>query len=185
LKKYAPGEIINSIIIPAMNTDGEKFSKGEYIVTEVLSFASVSQRAIDLLKPHIKKVSFKKYKLLIATVKGDVHDIGKNLVSIIIESNGYDIIDLGTKVEPEVIVDKAISTKSDFIGLSRLLARSSEYMIETAVKLKEKNLSIPLILGGAALSKNFVNIKIKPIYKNSFYAKDAIEGVRIANTIKK
>lgn len=185
LKKYAPGEIINSIIIPAMNTVGEKFSKGEYIVTEVLSSASVSQRAIDLLKPHIKKVSFKKYKLLIATVKGDVHDIGKNLVSIIFESNGYDIIDLGTKVEPEVIVDKAISTKPDFIGLSGLLARSSEYMIETALKLKEKNLSIPLILGGAALSKNFVNIKIKPIYKNSFYAKDAIEGVRIANTIKK
>ena len=185
LNRYAPEEIINSLIIPAMNIVGEKFSKGEYIVTEVLSSASISQKAIDLLKPYIKKENFKKGKILIATVKGDVHDIGKNLVSIIFESNGYEIIDLGTKVEPEVIIDNAISLTPDFIGLSGLLARSCDYMIETALKLKEKKLEIPLLLGGAALSENFVNIKIKPVYEKAFYAKDAIEGVRIANNIKR
>jgi len=184
LKEYQPLDIINKIIIPSMNKVGEMFRRGEYIVTEVLASASISQRAIDRVKPFIKKESFKKGKLLIATVKGDVHDIGKNLVSIIFESNGYDVIDLGTKVEPETIVEKVILNKPDFIGLSGLLARSCDYMIETAKKLREKNITAPLIVGGAAVSKSFVEMKLKPIYKNSFYASDAIEGVRIANEIK-
>ena len=184
LKQYKPLDLINKVIIPSMNIVGDMFLKGEYIVTEVLSSASVAQKAIDYLKPYVEKSGFNRGRLLIATVKGDVHDIGKNLVSIIFESNGYEVIDLGTKVDPEIIVEKAILLKPDLIGLSALLSRSCDYMIETAKKLKEKDIKIPLLLGGAAVSKNFVEIKIKTIYKNSYYAKDAIEGVKIANEIK-
>ena len=180
LSKYEPDYIINNFIIPAMNEVGEKFSRGEYIVTEVLSSASLSQRAIDILKPHIKKESFKRGKLLIATVKGDVHDIGKNLVSIIFESNGFDVVDLGTRVEPDVIVSQVMRESPDFIGLSGLLSRSCEYMVEVALKLREKNINIPLLLGGAALTERFVETRIKPYYPNAFYAKDAVEGVNIA-----
>ncbi len=185
LLKYPADFIINNFIIPAMNEVGEKFSKGEYIVTEVLSCASLSQRAIDLLKPYIKKDNFKRGKLLLATVKGDVHDIGKNLVSIIFESNGFEVVDLGTKVEPEIIVEMVLKENPDFIGLSGLLARSCEYMVETALKLKENNITVPLLLGGAALSERFVLTKIKPIYENSFYSKDAIDGVKVACEWKK
>ncbi len=183
IKKYTASDIINLFIIPSMNEVGEKFAKGEYIVTEVLSSASAAQKSIDFIKPYLKKENFKERKLLIATVKGDVHDIGKNLVSIIFESNGYDVIDLGTKVEPEIIVEKAFEIKPDIIGLSALLSRSTEYMIETVIMLNKKNLKIPVLFGGATVSERFVNTKIKPIYENAFYAKDAVEGLMIAERI--
>ncbi|MEF3279375.1 MAG: homocysteine S-methyltransferase family protein [Elusimicrobiota bacterium] len=185
IKKYSASDIINRFIIGGMNEVGEKFSRGEYIVTEVLSSAAVAQKAIDFIKPYLSKENFKRGKLLIATVKGDVHDIGKNLVSIIFESAGFEIIDLGTKVEPQIIAQKACEIKPDIIGLSGLLSKSAEYMIETAKKLKENNLNIPLLIGGAAMSEKFVNLKIIPVYEKAFYAKDAIEGLKKAGDLLK
>lgn len=182
LNKMKPQDIINSIIIETMKEVGKLFSNGDLIVTEVLASSEVVHRAIEILKPHItNKKDIERGTILLATVKGDVHDIGKNLVSIIFESNGFKVVDLGTKVEPELIVKKAIENNVDFIGLSGLLVRSCYYMEETAKLLSENNISVPLLCGGAALGEKFVENNIKPVYKGKvYYAKDAIDGLNKA-----
>ncbi|MGC8867339.1 MAG: homocysteine S-methyltransferase family protein [Elusimicrobiales bacterium] len=175
-------DIINEAVIPAMDEVGRMFSEGKYIITDVLLSASIAKKIINWLEPYILKSGLKKAKLLIATVKGDVHDIGKNLVSIVFNANGFDVIDLGVRVEPNIIVEKAVEIKPHVIGLSGLLVKSTEYMIETAHLLKRKELDIPLIVGGAGVSQRFVDLKMKEIYPYSFYAKDAVEGVEIAKS---
>ncbi len=183
VKSFYPIDIINNIVVPAMNDVGRKFADGEYIITDVLSSASSAKKVIEYLEPYIKTSAVKRAKLLIATVKGDVHDIGKNLVSIVFSANGFEVFDLGVRVEPEIIVKKAKELMPDFIGLSGLLVKSQDYMLLTALLLKEGGLTIPVIVGGAGVSRRFVEMKMREVYPQSFYASDALEGVEIAKKI--
>jgi 5-methyltetrahydrofolate--homocysteine methyltransferase len=180
LAKRTALDIINSIIMPALKDLGIMFSKGELIVTEVISSAGVTSKIMNMLKPYLSKENFNRGKFLIATVKGDVHDIGKNLVSMIFESNGFEVIDLGTRVETDVIIENVLKYNPDVIGLSGLLSRSCGYMVDVAKKLSEQNINKKLILGGAALSKAFVEKNIKTFYSEAYYAKDAMDGLNIA-----
>ncbi|MCK5357594.1 MAG: dihydropteroate synthase, partial [Elusimicrobiales bacterium] len=126
LKKSKPMDIINGPVLNAMGEVGKLFAKGDLIVTEVLQSAEVVRKAVDVLGPALKSSNIgTRGKFLLATVKGDVHDIGKNLVHIIFESNGFEVIDLGVKVPPEIIVENALKEKPDLIGLSGLLVRST------------------------------------------------------------
>lgn len=177
LKEKKPIDIINDIAVSAMQEVGKLFADGKLIITDVLSSASVMQQTIDILKPYMGKDEFKRGRVLLATVKGDVHNIGKNLVSIIFESNGFEVIDLGVKVESEIIVKNAKKIKPDVIGLSGLLSKSTEYMLEVAKLLKEEDIRSTLIVGGAAVTEKLVNEKIKKVYPHSIYAKDAVDGL--------
>ncbi|MEA3306863.1 MAG: homocysteine S-methyltransferase family protein, partial [Elusimicrobiota bacterium] len=185
LKKNKPMDIINGPVLKAMGEVGKLFAKGDLIVTEVLQSAETVKKAVDVLAPALKSMNIpKRGKILLATVKGDVHDIGKNLVHIIFESNGFEVIDLGVKIPPEIIVENALKENPDFIGLSGLLVRSTEQMTITARELAKVNISKPLLLGGAALTGKFVDSNIVPIYKGKvFYATDAMDGLNTALNI--
>jgi len=182
LKKNQAMDIINGPILKAMGEVGKLFAKGDLIVTEVLQSAETVKKSVKALEPSLKSMNIpKRGKILLATVKGDVHDIGKNLVHIIFESNGFEVIDLGVKIPPEVIVENALKENPDFIGLSGLLVRSTEQMTITARELAKVNISKPLLLGGAALTGKFVDSNIAPIYKGKvFYASDAMSGLNTA-----
>lgn len=182
LKKSRPMDIINGPILKAMGEVGKLFAGGDLIVTEVLQSAETVKKAVEFLTPALKSMNIpKRGKILLATVKGDVHDIGKNLVHIIFESNGFEVIDLGVKVPPEIIVENALKENPDFIGLSGLLVRSTEQMTITARELAKVDISKPLLLGGAALTGKFVDSNIVPVYKGRvFYASDAMDGLNTA-----
>jgi methylmalonyl-CoA mutase cobalamin-binding subunit len=123
-------------------------------------------------------------KVLLATVKGDVHDIGKNLVEIILSNNGYDVMNLGIKVPPEELIKALHEHKPDAIGLSGLLVKSAQQMVVTGSDLRDQGLTIPLLVGGAALSREVHVTKIAPAYQSpTFYAKDAMTGLRLMNEI--
>ncbi|MBI4657005.1 MAG: homocysteine S-methyltransferase family protein [Elusimicrobia bacterium] len=182
LKKMPALEIINGPVLEAMAEVGKLFGRGDLIVTEVLQSAEAVRKAADLLEPFFKsKRASKRGKILLATVKGDVHDIGKNIVSIIFESNGFEVIDIGVKTPPEAIVENALKEKPDFIGLSGLLTRSIDEMAVAAGKLRKAGISAPLLLGGAALTEKAVFARIKPEYKGPvFYSPDAMAGLNMA-----
>ena len=158
---------------------GRQFAAGDLIVTEVLQSAEAAKAAVTALEPALKaQQAPKRGRLLLATVKGDVHDIGKNLVSIIFESNGFEVEDLGVKVAPEDIVAAAVKSRPDFIGLSGLLVRSTEQMTITARELAKAGISAPLLVGGAALTEKFTLNNIAPNYGGVvFYSRDAMEGL--------
>jgi len=181
LKIKTPLEIINDIVLKAMSEIGKLFGEGKLIVTEVLMSAEVTKAIISELEPLLKKEkSSKRGKMMLATVKGDVHDIGKNLAAIIFESNGFEVIDLGVKVPPEIIIKKVQELKPDFIGLSGLLVKSLEEMKITAIELKKANIKIPLILGGAVLTEKYISNNIIPEYKGKvIYAKDVMSGLNM------
>ena len=125
-----------------------------------------------------------KGKIILATVKGDVHDIGKNLVEIILANNGYEIIDLGIKVTSQQIIEAVEEHKPSMIGLSGLLVKSAQQMVLTAQDLKERQINTPIMVGGAALSRKFTDFKIAPEYEGTvLYAKDAMDGLALANTM--
>jgi 5-methyltetrahydrofolate--homocysteine methyltransferase len=177
-----PLGVINGPILKAMGEVGRLFSKGDLIVTEVLQSAEAVKEAVSELSPALKSGNIpKRGKFLLATVKGDVHDIGKNLVHIIFESNGFEVVDLGVKIAPETIVAAALREKPDFIGLSGLLVRSTEQMAITARELAGAGVSVPLLAGGAALTGKFVEANLATIYKGPvFYAPDAMDGLNSA-----
>jgi 5-methyltetrahydrofolate--homocysteine methyltransferase len=187
LTKQDPLDIIEKHLMRAMDEVGILFGEGKLIITEVLQSAEVMKIAITYLEPLIQTgKAIKKKKILLATVKGDVHDIGKNLVSIIFSSNGYEVIDLGTKVNNQTLL-KAIKTHNpDAIGLSGLLVKSAEQMVLVAEDLEQENIKLPIICGGAALTRNFVENKIQNVYSNKvYYAKDVMSGLKIVNEIFK
>lgn len=127
-----------------------------------------------------------KGKVLLATVKGDVHDIGKNLVEIILSNNGYEIINLGINVRSDRIVQEVQEKKPDIIGLSGLLVKSAQQMVTTAEDLKAANIDIPIVVGGAALTRKFTDNRISPSYKGLVcYASDAMTGLDIINKLQK
>ncbi len=186
LSRMKPLEIINGPLMAGMDEVGKLFGDNRLIVAEVLESAEVMKKAVDQIKPHFPpgESMTTKGKMLLATVKGDVHDIGKNLVDMILSNNGFEIINLGIKVAPETIIEAVQEHQPDMIGLSGLLVRSAQQMVHTAADLSAAGIDIPLIVGGAALSKKFTRERIAPAYKGAvFYASDAMMGLTICNDV--
>ncbi|MBI5378846.1 MAG: dihydropteroate synthase, partial [Nitrospirae bacterium] len=185
LQEATPLQIINGPLMEGMSEVGRLFGDNQLIVAEVLQSAEVMKAAVSFLEPSMDKAeTAARGKILLATVKGDVHDIGKNLVEIILANNGYQIINLGIKVPPEELVAACQRHHPDAIGLSGLLVKSAQQMAVTAQDLKAAGIDLPLFVGGAALSKQFTATKIAPEYGGTvLYAKDAMEGLDLANRL--
>ncbi|BDG33234.1 methionine synthase [Parageobacillus thermoglucosidasius] len=187
LQTYAdPLDIINGPLMAGMDEVGRLFNDNQLIVAEVLQSAEVMKAAVAFLEPYMeKKESSTKGKVILATVKGDVHDIGKNLVDIILSNNGFQVIDLGIKVTPQKLIEAVQAEKPDIIGLSGLLVKSAQQMVVTAQDLRQAGISIPILVGGAALTRKFTENKIAPEYDGIvLYAKDAMEGLALANQLQ-
>ena len=185
LKTRKPLEIINGPLMAGMDEVGRLFNNNELIVAEVLQSAEVMKAAVAYLEPHMEKTETAvKGKILLATVKGDVHDIGKNLVEIILSNNGYQVVNLGIKVPPEQLIEAYHKEKPDAIGLSGLLVKSAQQMVVTAQDLKAAGIDVPLLVGGAALTRKFTQTRISPEYDGLvLYAKDAMHGLELANQL--
>ncbi|HEX6894730.1 MAG TPA: vitamin B12 dependent-methionine synthase activation domain-containing protein, partial [Bryobacteraceae bacterium] len=181
----APLEIINGPLMAGMSEVGRLFNNNELIVAEVLQSAEAMKTGVSHLEQFMEKTETStRGKIVLATVKGDVHDIGKNLVEIILSNNGYQVVNLGIKVPPEDLIKAFHEHHPDAIGLSGLLVKSAQQMVITGGDLKEHGVSVPLLVGGAALSDKFTRTKIAPSYAApTFYAKDAMTGLRILNEI--
>lgn len=185
LKKYPPLDIINGPLMEGMGEVGRLFNNNELIVAEVLQSAEVMKASVAYLEKFMEKnESAVKGKILLATVKGDVHDIGKNLVEIILSNNGYQIVNLGIKVPPEQLIEAFHREKPDAIGLSGLLVKSAQQMVVTAQDLRSAGIDIPILVGGAALTRKFTKTRIAPEYDGLvLYAKDAMNGLDLANQL--
>jgi 5-methyltetrahydrofolate--homocysteine methyltransferase len=182
LKTMPPLEIINGPLMAGMDRVGKMFEDGRLIISEVLLSAEVFKASMDILLPEMKSGEKNRIgKIILATVKGDVHDIGRNLVRMMCESHGFEVIDLGCKVSPDTLIEAIKEHNPDAVGLSGLLVRSAFTMRETAEALKQAGISVPLVVGGAALSLNFTAREIAPAYTEGTvrYAKDCIDAVRI------
>jgi 5-methyltetrahydrofolate--homocysteine methyltransferase len=185
IKSMPPMDIINGPLMLGMSIVGKLFNENKLIVAEVLQSAEAMKAAVTHLEQFMeKKDSSKKGKIVLATVKGDVHDIGKNLVDIVLSNNGYEVINLGIKIPSEDLIKAVKEHKPDILGLSGLLVKSAQQMVLSAEDLSLANIDVPIMVGGAALSRNFVNKKIAPSYKGEVvYAKDAMSGLELANLI--
>jgi 5-methyltetrahydrofolate--homocysteine methyltransferase len=180
-----PLEIINGPLMAGMAEVGRLFNANELIVAEVLQSAEAMKASVNHLEQFMEKAdTAKRGKIVLATVKGDVHDIGKNLVEIILKNNGYDVVNLGIKVPPEELIKAYLQHHPDAIGLSGLLVKSAQQMVITASDLRGAGIEVPLLVGGAALSARFTQTKIAPSYgKAVCYAKDAMTGLRLMNQL--
>ena len=177
-----PVKIIEGPLMDAMNTVGELFGAGKMFLPQVVKTARTMKRAVSILQPLIEasrsEGAQKAGKVLLATVKGDVHDIGKNIVSVILACNNYEIIDLGVMVPTETIVEKAIEENVDIIGLSGLITPSLEEMVNVARALEAKGVNIPIMIGGATTSELHTALKIAPVYHGPvLWMKDASQNV--------
>jgi 5-methyltetrahydrofolate--homocysteine methyltransferase len=181
----APLEIINGPLMDGMREVGRLFNANELIVAEVLQSAEAMKAAVSHLEKFMEKAGgARKGKVLLATVKGDVHDIGKNLVEIILSNNGYEVVNLGIKVPPERLVEAFEQHRPDLIGLSGLLVKSAQQMVTTAQDLTSAGVSPPMLVGGAALSQKFTDHRIAPAYGGLVaYAEDAMRGLALADRI--
>lgn len=186
-KGMSPLEIINGPLMAGMSEVGVLFNDNQLIVAEVLQSAEAMKASVSHLEPLMEKNESggnSKGKIILATVKGDVHDIGKNLVEIILSNNGYEIIDLGIKVSSQELVEAVQNHSPSMIGLSGLLVKSAQQMVLTAQDLKGSAIDTPILVGGAALSRKFTDNKIAPEYDGTvIYAKDAMDGLSLANTM--
>lgn len=183
----APLDIINGPLMAGMAEVGRLFNANELIVAEVLQSAEAMKAAVNHLEQFMEKAdTAARGKILLATVKGDVHDIGKNLVEIILSNNGYNVINLGIKIPSEKLIEAYREHQPvDAIGLSGLLVKSAQQMILTAGDLKEAGIRVPLLVGGAALSQKFTNGKIAPAYGEAVcYSKDAMTGLALMNKLQ-
>ena len=185
-EKYTALAIINDYLLAGMKTVGELFGKGEMQLPFVLQSAEVMKSAVALLEPYIEKTDDAgRGKILLATVKGDVHDIGKNLVDIILSNNGYETVNIGIKQTVNQIIDAAESNNVDVIGMSGLLVKSTVIMKENLEELSARGLAKkwPIVLGGAALTRSFVEQDLAEKFDGTVrYAKDAFEGLRLMDT---
>ena len=181
LKNYNPLDIINKYLLSGMKVVGELFGTGQMQLPFVLQSAETMKFAVSFLENYMDKSESKKnkLKLIIATVKGDVHDIGKNLVDIIVTNNGYEVINLGIKQDVLEIIKAQKLYKADCIAMSGLLVKSTAFMRDNLISFNENNISVPVILGGAALTPNFVNKDCSHIYKGQLiYGKDAFTDLK-------
>ena len=177
----APLDIINGPLMVGMTEVGRLFNANELIVAEVLQSAESMKAAVTHLEPHMEAADIAaRGKAVLATVKGDVHDIGKNLVEILLANNGFEVVDLGIKVPPERIVEACREHRPDAIGLSGLLVKSAHQMVVTAEDLRAAGIDAPILVGGAALSKRFTETRIAPAYGGPvIYCGDAMHGLDV------
>ena len=186
LQTLPPLEIINGPLMKGMDEVGRLFNSNQLIVAEVLQSAEAMKAAVSHLEPFMEKSeSAARGKVLLATVKGDVHDIGKNLVEIILANNGFHVINLGIKVPPEQLIQAVREHDPDIVGLSGLLVKSAQQMVTTAEDLSRAGIETPIMVGGAALSSNFVDKQIAKAYTTGTvaYAQDAMSGLDLAKII--
>ena len=185
LKEAEPLDIINGPLMAGMSEVGRLFNNNELIVAEVLQSAEAMKAAVSYLEQFMEKsAESSRGRIILATVKGDVHDIGKNLVDIILSNNGYQVINLGIKVAPEVLIQAVREHNPDAIGLSGLLVKSAQQMVLTAEDLKDASIDLPLLVGGAALSDRFTRTKIAPAYNGTVaYSNDAMNGLDLLNRL--
>ncbi|HEU5445860.1 MAG TPA: dihydropteroate synthase [Nitrososphaeraceae archaeon] len=194
LRKYpelahvAAVETLNEVLLPAMKEVGDKFGAGELILPFVLKSAECMKSAVSELEKYlIKKQGVSKGKLVLCTVYGDVHDIGKNLVKTIFSNNGYTVYDLGKQVPIQQIIDKIKEVQADAVGLSALLVSTSKQMQFFIEKAKELDLKIPALCGGAAINSDYINriAKADEVYRAGvFYCKTAFEGLNVMNKLR-
>lgn len=179
LDKYPPLDIINDILLDGMKVVGDLFGSGQMQLPFVLQSAEVMKTAVKFLEPFMEKAeTTNKGTMVLATVKGDVHDIGKNLVDIILTNNGYKVVNLGIKQPIDDILKAAEETNCDAIGMSGLLVKSTLIMRDNLELMNERNVNIPVILGGAALNRRYVDSDLIPLYNGKlFYARDAFDGL--------
>jgi 5-methyltetrahydrofolate--homocysteine methyltransferase len=187
MEKYEPLVIINELLLDGMRVVGELFGAGEMQLPFVLQSAETMKAAVAYLEPFMeKKEGSAKGILVLATVKGDVHDIGKNLVDIILTNNGYKVINLGIKQPVGSIMEAARQHAADAIGMSGLLVKSTVIMKENLEEMKRAGFDVPVLLGGAALTRKFVEEDCRNAYEKGesvHYAKDAFAGLRLMNNI--
>jgi len=183
----APLSIINDVLLAGMKVVGDLFASGEMQLPFVLQSAETMKAAVAYLEPHMEKEDDAggKGRIVLATVKGDVHDIGKNLVDIILTNNGYEVVNLGIKISIAEMIEKALEVKADAIGMSGLLVKSTLIMRENLEELNARGLSdIPVLLGGAALTRSYVERDLREVYEGRlFYGKDAFEGLRVMDRL--
>ncbi len=185
MQKYAPLEIINNHLLDGMKVVGELFGSGQMQLPFVLQSAETMKAAVKHLEPFMEKVEGStKGTMVLATVKGDVHDIGKNLVDIILTNNGYRVINLGIKVPIDQMLHAVDEHKADVIGMSGLLVKSTLIMKENLEVLNERGIELPIILGGAALTRKYVEEDLRAIYKGALaYGKDAFAGLHFMEEV--
>jgi 5-methyltetrahydrofolate--homocysteine methyltransferase len=180
-----PLEIINDTLLAGMKIVGDLFASGEMQLPFVLQSAEVMKAAVAYLEPHMEKAdSGGKGTIVLATVKGDVHDIGKNLVDIILSNNGYTVVNLGIKQPISAILDAASEHSADAIGMSGLLVKSTVVMKENLQEMSSRGVSTPVLLGGAALTRAYVERDLREVYDGDVsYARDAFEGLRLMDAV--
>ncbi|MFD4180727.1 methionine synthase [Rhodococcus sp. NPDC058514] len=187
MTQKSPLVIINETLLSGMKTVGELFGSGQMQLPFVLQSAEVMKAAVAYLEPHMEVTDEDgKGRIVIATVKGDVHDIGKNLVDIILSNNGYEVVNLGIKQPIATILDAAVDKKADVIGMSGLLVKSTVVMKENLQELNKSGVAeqFPVLLGGAALTRSYVENDLAEVYEGEVsYARDAFEGLRLMDEI--
>jgi len=184
--KIAPEKIVNEILIDAMKVVGELFGSGQMQLPFVLQSAETMKKTVDYLNPYLPKVEKPvDTTLILGTVKGDVHDVGKNLVDIILSNNGFKVINLGIKVDLDSFVKTLKESNASALGMSGLLVKSTQVMKENLEALKAMDIKIPILLGGAALTRAFIDDFCRPFYDGPiFYCKDAFDGVTAMSRIE-
>ena len=189
IEKYPRAvDIIEGPLMAGMNEVGRRFGEGKMFLPQVVKTARTMKQAVEILQPYIQISNLKsqtsKPKVLLATVKGDVHDIGKNIVGVIMACNGYEVIDLGVMVPAEQIVERAKAENVDMIGLSGLITPSLEEMVNVARELEKAGLNIPIMIGGATTSELHVALKIAPVYGGPVvWLKDASQNPLVAQRL--
>ncbi|NUN71257.1 MAG: methionine synthase, partial [Bacteroidetes bacterium] len=186
MKKYTPLQIINEVLLEGMKVVGDLFGRGEMQLPFVLQSAETMKASVAYLEQFMEKSeATNKGSMVLATVKGDVHDIGKNLVDIILTNNGYKVYNLGIKQPLDAILQSWEETKADAIGMSGLLVKSTAIMKENLELMNERGLTPPVVLGGAALTRRFVENDLRSLYKGTVvYASDAFDGLRFMEQLK-
>ena len=185
-----PIEVIEGPLMDGMNEVGDLFGSGKMFLPQVVKSARVMKQAVAHLIPYIEAEkdanSRSKGRIIMATVKGDVHDIGKNIVGVVLQCNGYEVIDLGVMVPAETILAKAKEVKADIIGLSGLITPSLDEMVTVASEMQRLGFTVPLLIGGATTSKAHTAVKIEPAYTNgpTVYVSDASRAVGVATRLQ-
>jgi len=188
--RAAPVRVLNEVLLPAMKEVGDKFGAGELILPFVLQSAEVMKRAVKHLEQFLEKAEgYTKGRVVLATVYGDVHDIGKSLVNTILSNNGYTVYDLGKQVPVNTIIEKALEVDADAIGLSALLVSTSKQMPLCVQELDKRGLDIPVLIGGAAINRRFGRRALfvdgeRAYEPGVFYCKDAFEGLETMDALQ-
>jgi len=179
LTTQEPLDVVNQTLIPILDAVGKRYEQGTIFLPQLLSAAEAAKAAFDLVKAHLPKTqNSDKRSVLLATVKNDVHDIGKNIVKVVLENYGFNVIDLGKDVQVHTVVEQAQAHNIKLVGLSALMTTTLESMEQTIIALKQADSTISVMVGGAVVTENIAK-KIGA----DFYAKDAISGVHIARKV--